>query len=494
MTKFNILFQGDSMFFSCQENIQLFQNKLHNSYDLFKKIIKVDNKTIGFFYVKSLVDENLMSLSILLPIKEAKSIKSLKDISESIISNIDFKVVNQEDKGYEKQVVKAVLKGNVAIFLDDDLSALLVDVKQFPSRSPEEPPTSSVIFGPRVGFTESIETNIALMRNRIPSENFTLKRFIVGRYTQTQVVIGYISGIVSPATVKKVSDIIKKIDIDGIIDSNYILTFFQGESKIFKRAGVAEKPDIVTSKILEGRVAIFVNNSPIVLTVPFMIFEDFQNSNDYYTNSIYTSFIRIIRIIGVLIATVIPGVYLSLRLYHFKVLPLKFLITITSTTEGLPFTPFIELLFILILFHILYEVSLRLPRYLGLATSIVGALILGQTGVEAGLISPPAVVIIAMSLISVYTISDQFAQITLLRAIFLILGGTVGLLGIVAGMIFFINEIATLNQFGTSYLAPYAPLIKKDLKDGIFKKSVIKLFTRPESIKVQNKVRLKNEK
>ncbi|MDD3232332.1 MAG: spore germination protein, partial [Clostridia bacterium] len=363
-----------------------------------------------------------------------------------------------------------------------------------PSRMPNEPPTNAVIYGPRVGFTENIKANIAMLRKRLPTENLVLKEFVIGTYTKTKVCLSYLKGIANMHIVKEISKKLEDINIDGIIDTHYILSYLQkDEIKFFKKAGITEKPDIVVAKMLEGRVSILIEGSPVVLTLPFIIFEDIQNANDYYTNPIYTSFIRFIRIIGILVATIVPGLYLALRLYHYNILPLRFLITISNTTESLPFTPFIEMIFILILFQILYEASLRLPRYLGLATSIVGALILGETGVSAGLISPPGVMIIAMSIISVYIVPDQMAQLTILRVVFLIIGGTVGILGIIGAMIYIMNEMATFQRYNVPYLSPYAPRIKGDLKDGIIMQPISKMTMRPKSLNVKNKKRASEE-
>ena len=191
--------------------------------------------------------------------------------------------------------------------------------------------------------------------------------------------------------------------------------------------------------------------------------------------------------------TVAPGVFLALRLYHYKIIPLKYIVTINSTTQNLPFTPFIDLLFILIMFQILYEVSLRLPRYLGLATSVVGALILGDTGVKAGLISPPGTIIVALSLIATYTIPNQGAQFSILRFVFLLIGGTIGLFGIVGGMIYFVNYLNTLNAYDTPMLAPYTSKVKGDLKDGLRRKSLVNMKSRPHSMPVKNRYREQNE-
>ena len=481
------------MFFYCQENIDYLKKEMHNNPDIVDKVFSVKNTKVGIFYVKTLIDEKLLSSIILEPITKCLIEEiNTKTITADILNTADLEVLeNLKTKQQDDEVITHILLGSVAIFVENENNCILVNIKDFPSRSPEEPPTSAVIYGPRVGFTENIESNLAMIRKKLPTKNFALKEFKIGKYTQTKIYLTYIDGIADIKTVKKITKKLEAINVDGIVDSYYIISFLKKDNYMFKQVGVAEKPDTITAKMLEGRVAIIVDGSPIVLTLPFMVFEDIQNSNDYYTNNIYTSVIRVVRILGILVSTVVPGIYLSLRLYHYKIMPLKFLITISNTTEGLPFTPFVELIFILVLFQILYEVSMRLPRYLSLATSIVGALILGQTGVNAGLISPPGVVIIAISIIAIYTVSDQAPQLTVLRALFLLIGGTIGMLGIVGALIYIINEMATIDNYGTPYLAPYAPRIKEDLKDGVFKKSIVNMETRPKSIKNDNKIRLK---
>ena len=476
------------MLFSCKKNIEKFKAQLGNSFDVVDKSFVIGNTQFAILYIKTIIDDKLLSMAILNPLYGLEKPQNLEYIKNNIIRLADM-TLEKDDQN----VITAILDGKVAVFSNDEDQSLLIDIKNLPIRSPTEPPTSAVIYGPRVGFTERVDTNLAMLRRRLPTPDFVVQNLEVGKYTKTKILVCHIKSIASQKTVRKICKTIENINIDGVVDSNYILTFFQNKASIFKRVGVAEKPDIITAKLLEGRVAILVDGSPIVLTLPFMVFEDVQNSNDYYSNSIYSTFLRVIRLLGIFIAVILPGLYLALRLYHFKVLPLRFLITISNTTEGLPFTPFMEMLFILILFQILYEVSLRLPQYLGLATSIVGALILGQTGVSAGLISPPGVIIIAMSIIAVYTVTDQVAQFTILRAVFLLIGGTVGILGIVGVMLYFVHELATMNQFDTSYLAPYAPRKPHDLKDGLIKKPITQMKRRPDSIVTKNKTRQKNK-
>lgn len=463
-------------YFNVYKIIQELKIEFNESIDFSYRFYKKDGQIIAFIYLKSIIDQNLLSNSIYYPIQTFQQMFSFDDLKDKIIKCGDVKEVKFSD------VVKEILDGKVVLITNFTKKILSVDLYKFPIRTPTEPPTSPVIQGPREGFVEDLQTNITLLRRRLKTKDLILKTLRVGSQTQTKVVIAYLKGIANKKIIEEVNKKISNIKTDGIIDAYYILSYLEDRpNSLFKQIGNSEKPDIISSKLLEGKVAIIVDNSPIVLTVPFILIEDLQNSNDYYTNHHYSSFVRIIRLLGLMVALISPGFYLALQIYHYNILPLNFLITIADTTQGLPFTPFLEILFIFFLFQILYEVSLRLPSYLGLATSVVGALILGDTGVKAGLISPPGVIIVALAKIALYTIPEQSSQITILQAIFIILGGSLGLAGIVAGMVYLLNYLNSIDSFGTPYLAPYSPRIEDDLKDGLLTHSVLDFKKRPKS-------------
>lgn len=470
------------------EIIEKLKVQLNENPDILVREIVVSNKNISLIFLKSTIDKMLFVQSIISPLLDYKGEVTLDKLKKEVLKVVEIEEVE------EKDFVKNILRNKVLLFIENQNKALSLDIEFLPGRQPEEPPTSPTIQGPREGFTESIKVTTALIRKHIPSKHLIIKNFFVGEISKTQVSLFFLNNLADKKIVKKIEQKIKSINIDSVLDPHYIIEYItQRPNSLFEQFGSTEKPDIVTAKLLEGRIAIAVDGSPIVITVPFMIFEDLQNSNDYYTNSHYSTLMRYIRALGIIMATVVPGVYLSFRLYHYKVVPLKYILTINATTQNLPFTPFLELLFILILFQMLYEVSLRLPRYLGIATSIVGALVLGDTGVQAGLISPPGIIVIALSLISVYTVPNQAPQLTILRFVFLIIGGTLGLLGIVGAMVYFINYLNTMNEFDTPNLAPYSPRIKNDLKDAIHKKPITYMKRRPNSIPNYDKHRGKNK-
>ena len=471
-------------YFNIQEEIQKLKKQFNNSVDFAFRVYKKDGKKIGLIFLKSIIDQNLLSSAIYFPLQTYSMPLTFESV-KNIIKCADVKIIEKDN------LIQDILDGKIIILTDFSDQILSVDLLKFPTRAPTEPPTSPVIQGPREGFVEDLQTNITLLRRRIKSENLSLEVLRVGSQTKTKVCIAYINGIANKKIINNIKSKLKKITIDGVLDSYYILSFLEDRpNSLFKQIGNTEKPDVICSKLLEGRVAIIVDNSPIVLTIPYVVIEDLQNSNDYYTNHHYSSFVRTIRLLGILIAVVAPGFYLALQLFHYSILPLNFLITIADTTQGLPFTPFLEILFIFLLFQILYEVSLRLPSYLGLATSVVGALILGDTGVKAGLISPPGVIIVALAKIALYTIPEQASQISILQVIFIIIGGSLGLAGIVSGLVYIINYLNIIDSYGTPYLAPYSPRISSDLKDGIITEPITKMKSRPKSFNPRKKERL----
>lgn len=472
------------LFYDVESRLEKIKRQLNFSSDVGTRIIQKSTAKVGIVYLKSMVDSALFADGICRPIIESQHV----DI-ENLSSKISAAQITQAsfDQACEK-----VLAGNVVILISEQENILAVDILKYPARVPSEPPTSSVIQGPREGFTEDIRTNITLIRRRFYNKNLVLKDLFVGKYSHTRITLAYLKGVANKQVVDEITKKLESIKVDGIIDSHYIIKHLEKHPRsLFKQVGSMEKPDIIAAKILEGRVAIIVDGSPIVLTLPFLFFEEVQASNDYYNSYIYASFIRCVRLFAIIIAVVVPGIYIALRVFHQNIIPIKFLITITNTTKGLPFTPFLEMLFISLLFQILYEVSLRLPSYLGLATSIVGALILGDTGVKAGLISPPGVIIVALAKIALYTVPEQAYQLTILQYLFLFIGGSLGILGIVGLLVYLVVYLASIDGYGAPYLAPYAPRVYSDLNDALFMQPTNQMKFRPQSFKNRNKTRQK---
>ena len=479
-------FVGDNM------NIISIINKIKSSYESDDAIIVkvLHGGKLATMYIDGICDAVKVAEYIVRPLSEAKMVKlkSVDNVTQTIL-HPDCKTIPLKD------VVEELNCGKCIVLIDKLNESISCGVDTTKERNITEPPTSAVLKGPREGFVENYKTNVVLLRQILADKRMGTIYTKVGIHTNTNIVIVYIGDICDKKVVDKVKDKLNRINIDGVLDSNYVASFLEEyPGSIFKQVGTNEKPDVVASKLLEGRVAIIVDGSPIVLTVPFLLFEDIQSSDDYYSNHVRASLLRWLRLVCCLITVMLPSLYLSVQLYHYKVLPLTFLITIINSTQNIPFTPFMEILFVLILFEILYEASLRMPQYLGIALSIVGALILGDTAVEAGLISSPAVMIVALSGITLYTIPDHTPQLSLLRFAYTVFGGILGFYGIIVFSIFLLVRLNDFDAYGAPYLAPYSPYIKSDTKDGLFKQSVMHMTTRPKSFANKNRVRLRHGK
>lgn len=389
-----------------------------------------------------------------------------------------------------KEAETNLLSGDALVFLDGQEGCIVVNVRKYETRSITEPPTSGIIKGPREGFIESLKTNLSLIERKLRTPDLQIERLKIGRVTSTDVAIVSIKGVADKRIVAEIKERLQRIDIDGVLDTHYLQLYLEPHPySIFNQAGTCEKPDVAAAKLLEGRVAILCDGSPIVLTLPYMVFEAVQSAEDYYERAPFASLLRVTRIIGLLISIILPGLYVALEIYHFSVLPLQLLLTIVNATKGVPFPPLAEVLFVMLLFEIIREAGIRMPQAMGLAMSVVGALVLGDTAVKAGMIGSTAVMIVALSAIASYTVPDTAGSTALLRLIFTLLGGVFGLYGLLVGIVFLLLYIVGLNGYGTPFLAPYAPDIPKDKQDGLLKTPIVDMIERPKSIRTRNNTR-----
>ena len=465
-----------------QQIIEHFKKVFNNTSDLATREFKTKDGTKAVvIWIENVIDQLLLSQNVIGPLQKFAKIDERDIITQIKEEFIAFSKVSEPED--EEILIENILNGFCAVFFEGSNKALVIECAKWAVRTPAEPPTSAVVEGPREGFVEDFITNMALIRKRLKTPNLCIDKMKIGKETNSQVRIIYLKDVADPKIVKKVKEKLQEINVDGIIDSHYLAEFLtKGKHSIFKQIGSTEKPDIATAKILEGRVAILTDGSPIVLTVPFLLLEDLQSSNDYYTTPSRATVLRYMRLAAALIGILLPGLYVALLTHHIKAIPIKLLITISNSIQGIPLNPLLEMIFIIFLFEVLYEASLRMPRYMGLSLSVVGALILGDTAVKAGLVSPPAVLIIAITGVMSYTLPEQSAQISLLRFIFTILGGFMGIFGLIVGSIFLIGYLVNMDSFGAPYLAPFAPYIKSDMKDGFTRKSFKQMKQRPQSI------------
>lgn len=389
-------------------------------------------------------------------------------------------------------LVTGVLSGDAAVLVDGIPGVLIINAKGFPGRSVEDPQTESVLRGPREGFVENMRTNTALLRRRLKTPGFVMETTTVGEKTGTLVTIAYLKTVADPSLVKEVRRRLENIDTDGILASGYIEQFISdGGSPFFTTMANSERPDAVVGKLLEGRVAIIVDGSPYVLTVPTFFIENFQTTEDYYIAPLYASFLRTIRMIAFFISILTLPLYVALTTFHLELIPTELLLSMSAAKGNTPFPTVVEALIMIVVFEILKEAGIRLPRPAGQAVSMVGAIIIGETAVSAGLIGAPMVIAVAITAVSAFATPAQANASMVLRLLFLLLAGTFGGLGLSLGLLLLLVHIASLQSFGVPYLSPFVPFHLPDQKDSLLRLPHRWLLTRPTGLAGRNPRRQK---
>ncbi len=482
-----------------KQNLSLLKTIFANCYDVVIREFKIGGlqQTAAFLVmIDGLADSKVVNESLL----KCLMIDSYSTVSEwGINKNKIYAFAKErlltvsgmkETENFE-DVIDAVLSGNSAIFIDGSDTALIASSIGGERRNIDEPDTEAVVRGPREGFVESVRTNTAMLRRKIKNKNLRLEVLKIGKQTKTDVCIGYLETITNEKIVDEVKKRLLRIDIDSVLESGYIESFIEDAPlSLFPTVGNSEKPDIVAAKLLEGRVAIFVDGTPFVLTVPYLFIEAFQNSEDYYSRPFFATFVRLLRWMAFFISVLLPAFYVAISTFHQELLPAPLLISIAGAQEGTPFPLFIEAFMMQLIYEILREAGIRLPRPVGQAVSIVGALVIGEAAVSAGLIGAPMVIVVALTAISSFVVPSMSDINTLTRLLLIIFAGFSGLYGITLGVAGILTHLCSLRSFGVPYTSPIAPLNLPDMKDVFIRSPWWFMRTRPSILRAKQSVRL----
>ncbi|MBB6730134.1 spore germination protein [Cohnella zeiphila] len=386
----------------------------------------------------------------------------------------------------------SVMSGDTAILLDGCSEAIVSSTRGAQYRAVEEPSTQVLIRGPKDGFTESIATNVSLIRRRIKSPNLWLDSVRVGTETKTDVAILYLKGTANDDTVREIKKRLSSIDIDGVLDSGVIEELIEDEPfSVFPTILNTERPDSVAGSLLEGRVAIVMDGTPFALIAPATFTMYFQSSGDYYHSYQFGIFIRCLRLVSFLISLFGPSIYVAAISYHQEMIPTSLLISLAAQREGVPFPAFVEAFLMEGSFEILREAGVRMPRAIGQAVSIVGALVLGQAAVQAGIVSSAMVIVVSLTGIASFATPafDLGISARLLRFTIMILAGLFGFFGITLCAIAIVAHLCGLRSFGVPYMTPFAPFHLSDQKDALLRFPVWTFKKRPSLVGRRNLVR-----
>ena len=455
-----------------QEDIALFREIFKKDSVLRVKQIKSRNTyniDAALIYMDGMINSEQLNDSVIRPLLTVETPSVCDSIAEYIEKQVLFARDAKRLKSVDK-IIEGLLYGEAVLLIDTSEEAVNIDAKGWRTRGISEPQDERVLQGPREGFDEAALLNLAMIRRKLQTPDLCIEMQRLGRRTATIVFVCYLGSLADEKIIAEVKRRISKIDIDGVLDSNYITEQIRDSKySLFKTCGSTERPDVVAAKLLEGRVAIVVDGTPVVVTVPYIFSESFQSDEDYYLNFLVSSTGRILRYICFFIAVSIPAVFIALTSFHNELLPTTLAIVMEKLRGGVPFSPFTECLIMITVFEILRETGVRMQQGLGHALSIVGGLVVGQAAVEARIISTPMLIVIALSGICGLTVPRLRGAVFYLRIIFVLLSSLFGLYGLIAGMAVVLMHIISLSSFGIDYTVSLRRASLQSLKDSIWR-------------------------
>ncbi|NIK68396.1 spore germination protein [Paenibacillus sp. BK720] len=446
------------------------QKALSGSPDLIVKTYFVQEKLeLTCMYLSTLADKKLIDELVISgmitpcqPLKDHTPVQWLL----SLFKQAELKKVS----GVES-CLKEILDGQCLV-IPVGTEAVSIDVRSLEQRAVAEPDTESVVRGPREGFVEDYSRNLSLIRKRLKSTALVIEKMTIGTETQTTVCLLYMRGKAEPQIIDQFRTRLKAIHTDSILESAFIEEYIQEKTLTpFPQFLASERPDAIVAKLLEGQAVVLTDGTPVLLAGPIHFFQMFSATEDYYQRADIATLLRWLRMLAFLISIFTPALYISVASYHQELLPSSMLANLASQREGVPFPGVVEAFAMLIVFEIIREAGLRMPRIAGQAISIVGALVLGQAAVEAGLVSAAMVIVVSLTAIANFvapTYGFGIAQ-RIIQFAFMGLAGTLGFFGIMCGVFFLLVHLMSLEPFGTPYFSPVAPLKLKEWRDSILR-------------------------
>ena len=436
-----------------------------------REFSNIENERIKMcvFFVDGLTSEEFISEDIIAPVMHTKQLKNGADLFTEVRDRvlIGCNISCSDDMS---ELLTSFLRGDAILLADGHPQGIIISAKNWTIRTVSEPDSEKVIQGPHEGFNESIMTNLSLIRRKITSPQLKYEFFTVGKKSQTLICMCYMEGLADEPILSEMRRRIDHVSIDCIIDTEYIEEIIKdGRYSPFKTTGSTQRPDVAAAKLMEGRIVLIINGSPVALTAPFVFLEYFTSGDDYYNDPYYATFNRILRFIGFFFTISLPAVYIALITHHIQMLPIHFLIAAAGSRQGMPFSSLAETLILILIFEMVREGSARIPSSIGTAFSIVGGIVLGEAAVSAHFVSLPVIIIVAFSGITGLIIPQLKGPVLVLRLGLLFLAASMGLFGYFIGIMMLIFTVCSLESFGI----PYNSLTVRNLRQ-IFSDTVIR--------------------
>ncbi|MEF2919299.1 MAG: spore germination protein [Acutalibacteraceae bacterium] len=449
------------------KSLEYLQKKFNGSADFTVRNLTVNNVQGALLTMEGMCNKETLAVSVVNPILEKQypnidKMELFMYIEKSVLSASE--VMRLET--YE-QIMQMIMSGFAVLLIDGCSVALCIGVQGFSFRSVSEPDSEASERGSREGFVEPLRINMTLLRRRIKNPNLKFETMTVGGVSKTDICLCYLTDAVSDTILEKLRKKLDSIDLDTVLASGYMTSYLEDDNdhSLFSGVGITERPDTAAGKINEGRIAILIDGTPSALVIPYLFVENFQTMGDYSYKPYYATMIRCLKYTCFFIASLLPGLYTAVALFNPELFPEQILNKVAISIGSTPFGLITEILLVLFMYEIMREAGLRLPKTLGHAVSIVGALVIGDTAVSAGLIGAPTLMIVALTAISSYVIPNLYPQLSVLRILFIFAGGFFGIWGILLLFCMVLVNVCGKSVLGVPYTMPLAPFKLFSMRD-----------------------------
>ena len=468
-----------------EDNLNLLKSIFDNSSDLIIRRFTVCDYEFAAVHLENMINKGEFNKQLLFSLNNYAKLPfdplERFDYIEQTVSSCP----DQKRSDSVEEIIGFMMSGHALLFSQDVSVVLALGVQGYPRRAVTDSNSEVTERGSQEAFTETIRENIAMIRKRMKTPDLQFKFMKIGKISKTDVALCYIKGVVSPEILKRVEKRLSDIKLDSVLESGYLQPFLENNVySIFTEVGNSERPDTVCGKISEGRIAVLVDGTPFCLIIPHLFIENFQNLDDYTLNPIFVSFIRLLKYFSFFLSILLPGLYVAIGEFNPEIFPTAIFYKVVDAKTTTPFSLLWEALIIYIIYEIMREAGLRLPKAVGHAVSIVGALVIGDAAVSAGLIGAPMIIIVAITALASYVVPKLYYASAILRIVFIFIGGFAGVFGVIIGLWTVILIICSHNSYGIPYSAPIVPFDIHSMRDTFIRMSWRKLAKK--NIKIQN--------
>lgn len=448
-------------------NLDIINSALGKTADLNIVNITIGNTNCAILSIEGMASSQLLAELVFEPMTELAA----KDPTTSeIIKMLEKHSLMSTDRQLTTDfgtLFELLFSGFAAILLDGVSRAVCLGIQGFEKRSVSVPEAEQTISGARDSFTETLRTNMSLVRRRLKTPALRFELLKVGKLSVTDICIAHIEGRANADTIKSIKQKLQSIELDTILNAGYLMPFVDEtySRSVFSAVTVTERPDNACAALNEGKILVIIAGTPGCMLLPTVFADNFRTMDDYCEKPFYAAFSRWIKYISFLLAVLLPGLYTALVMFHPEVFPLKLLLNLAAAEVATPYPPVVEMILLMVLFEIMREAGVRLPRSVGGAVSIVGGLIIGDAAVKSGMVSQPLLIVVGMTATASFVLPSLYPAISVLRLIFILAGGFGGLFGIAVASMLLMFNITAVDQYGTAFTSPLLPLQPHGLTD-----------------------------